>query len=303
MASYCVFLILALASVGLCLEAPEAAYDETFFSRLAPGQLQRERATMRETLGQYPFKTFPQEYVQKALSSGIDWRPIAVTPAKNQGGHGYCGTFGRVAAAEGQYAIRSGYFKRNFSEEQLIDCVGWDLNQLPMILDTGFMSSEDYPYNTTGPDMDPPIPYNPCRLNTSKIIPGSKLFTNTTAVPPSAGEDQFAAFIFHNGPSQAGINADVFGERAKGCEATLNCFITRDMCEMHAGKSIDHSVTIVGFGVDKEHGEYWEIKNSWSTAFANNGFIKIARGVNCGNLAKDAAIDLFTIGDPSSYYV
>ena len=32
----------------------------------------------------------------------------------------------------------------------------------------------------------------------SKIIPDT-IFTNITTVPPQAGEDQLAAFIFHNG--------------------------------------------------------------------------------------------------------
>ena len=50
----------------------------------------------------YPFKKFSAAYVAHALSSSIDWRDKgAVTPAKNQGPHGYCGTFCRVASAEG----------------------------------------------------------------------------------------------------------------------------------------------------------------------------------------------------------
>ena len=48
--------------------------------------------------------------MKKALATSIDWRKRGlVTPAKDQGAHGYCGTFGRVAAAEGQYARHSGH--------------------------------------------------------------------------------------------------------------------------------------------------------------------------------------------------
>ena len=48
----------------------------------------------------YPFQNFSKAFVDEALSQGIDWREHnAVTPAKDQGRHGYCGTFGRVAAA------------------------------------------------------------------------------------------------------------------------------------------------------------------------------------------------------------
>lgn len=49
-------------------------------------------------------------------------------------------------------------------------------------------------------------------------------------------------------------------------------------------KQIDHSIVIVGYGTDPVHGDYWNVKNSWSKAFANDGFIRVARGVNCGDI-------------------
>jgi hypothetical protein len=66
------------------------------------------------------------------------------------------------------------------------------------------------------------------------------------------------------------------------------------------GKSIDHSVTLVGYGTDGAHGDYWLVKNSWSTAFANDGFIKVARGISCASI--DCCGNVFTYGDPSDYY-
>jgi hypothetical protein len=76
---------------------------------------------------QIPFRNFSAQYVAHAMARPTDWRPQAVTPVKNQGPHGYCGTFGRVASAEGQFALRSGVpAPISFSEEELIDCIGWD---------------------------------------------------------------------------------------------------------------------------------------------------------------------------------
>ena len=66
------------------------------------------------------------------------------------------------------------------------------------------------------------------------------------------------------------------------------------------GKPIDHSVTLVGFGTDATHGDYWQVKNSWSTKFGNQGFIKVARGISCGHI--DCCGNVFTMGDPASYY-
>ena len=157
------------------------------------------------------------------------------------------------------------------------------------------------PYNETAyPDADPPIPGNPCRFDASKVVAGSAggAFTNYTGGAPS--EDQLVAFVHHNGPTQTGIDADVFGLRAKGCEATGDCWITADDCKKVANKPIDHSILLVGYGTDPVRGDYWLVKNSWSTAFANGGFIFVQRGVNCGQIA--CCGNTFTYGDPAAYY-
>lgn len=143
------------------------------------------------------------------------------------------------------------------------------------------MTTADYPYNTTGPDMDPPIPNkqvqrpssvgdmrrgtrlltptsirkrSPCRFDASKVVPGSAggFFNGSTGHATS--EDQLAAFIYHNGPTTIGIDADVFGMRAPGCEARGDCFITEAMCKK-AGNAVDHSIVLVGYGSDAALGD------------------------------------------------
>lgn len=257
-------------------------------------------------IGDFPFKPFSDAYVAEAKSTPTNWvSKGAVTPAKDQGATGACGTFGRVAAAEGQFATH-GYPLSNFSEAELYECVGWDQvpQQFSFFAANGFMPSEVYPYNTSAPsahgDVDPPIPGRPCRFNESRIVPGSGggTFGNATGAAPS--EDQLTAFVYHNGPTQTGIYAPIFGLREPGCEARGDCFITRAMCDSVKGKSIDHSITLVGYGTDPKNGDFWLVKNSWSTAFANEGFIYVARGIGCGGI--DCCGNLFTIGDPARYY-
>jgi len=163
------------------------------------------------------------------------------------------------------------------------------------------MTTAQYPYNESAyPDSDPPVPGNPCRFDKSKVVKGSAggAFTNFTGGAPT--EDQLVAFVHHNGPTQTGIDSDVFGLRKAGCEATGDCWITADMCAKVAGKDIDHSILLVGYGTDKAKGDYWIVKNSWSTAFANGGFIYVQRGVNCGQIA--CCGNTFTYGDESAYY-
>ena len=46
------------------------------------------------------------------------------------------------------------------------------------------------------------------------------------------------------------------------------------------------------------------MSSSWSTKFANSGYIKMARGLSCGSLCSSPGIcgHLFTAGDPAAYY-
>ena len=117
-----------------------------------------------------------------------------VTAVKNQGPHGYCGTFGRVSTAEGQYALRSGQPARNLSVEQLIDCVGWAKAQVPSILGEdgsetpGLMAWEDYPYDISSyPDTNPPVPGHPCVVDQSKV---PNYATNITGLTSPSGQTE-----------------------------------------------------------------------------------------------------------------
>ena len=44
--------------------------------------------------------------------------------------------------------------------------------------------------------------------------------------------------------------------------------------------SLDHSISIAGYGTDPDHGDYWVIRNSWGTYWGEQGWAKVARGIN-----------------------
>ena len=343
-----VLIVSATLIASSTAENPALALDRSY-PRATAGAIR----ALYDDAPQIPFTNFSAAYVRAALASPTDWRTRgAVTPAKNQGPHGFCGTFGRCGEMEGGWVLRGGKPLTNFSEQALVSCIGWDRDQFSFFNPKGFMTSEDYPYNLSHyPDVDPPIPNNPCRFDATKVVPDTpKFFTFTTGRAPT--EDQMAAFIHHNGPVSAGIGAEVFGLREKGCEARGDCFINATACATQ--NTIDHSVTVVGYGTDAVKGDYCTctgvecgsvprplpylhrtreratpssshstlshaapypfhppplspsgiIKNSWSEKFANNGFINVQRGVQCGGMCGDPSIcgNLYGTGDPASYY-
>jgi hypothetical protein len=246
--------LLAAAAAALLCCGSALALDESAYRRLAPGELQR--FLRAQTAPQIPFVNFSAAYVARAKATPTNYTALgAVTPVKDQGPHGYCGTFGRMVDAEGQFMLE-GNALTSFSEEMLIDCIGWDKDQFGFFEAKGLMTTADYPYNETDyPDQDPPIPGNPCRYDASKVVANTPGFFNaTTGWAPD--EDQLVSFIHHNGPVSVGINSDVFAQRAKGCDATSTCFITAADCAK-VSQDIDHSVGIVGYGTDAVNGDYW----------------------------------------------
>jgi len=277
--------MMALRATSLCMVLGCAAQD---IAReiMRDIDLDNEQS---DVVKHFESRPFSASYVEKALSEGVDWtldHRGVVTSVKNQGGHPWCGTYARIAAAEGQYAMHSGHPAVNLSVYQIKDC---HLNQVEAVaghnngLAPGLMSDEAYNHakakwnrqhnrhNTT----------RPCLFDASKVVPdyGKDIVGVVTPYYEGHDEDQAAAFIHHNGPVSCGVHVQSLGPFRK------NLFVTAEDCK-GSKNSITHSVLCVGFGTDPVNGSYWKIKNQYGPGWGDHGFLRVARGVGCAGLGK-----------------
>ena len=84
--------------------------------------------------------------------------------------------------------------------------------------------------------------------------------------------DQLKAALQH-GPVSVAIEADkpVFQQYKSGVITSAEC-----------GTSLDHGVLAVGWGTDATAGDYFIVKNSWSAAWGDEGFVKIGVAPGAG---------------------
>ena len=256
------------------------------------------------SFGSYNMGNVPKDF---------DWRELgAVTEVKNQAYCGSCWTFSTTADIEGTHFLATGKL-HDYSNQQLVSCNtdnfgcdgGYTYTALQYVQHFGGLVNWDsLPYKNVAEGMSMMNPTGTPSCDTELL--NEKLEDNDVA---AIGAWQFVAMgadyedlmrvaLVKNGPLSVAFNAngmDYYIEGIVGCASGTDCGSgsvshpdedgSGDMFTCDPS-SLDHAVLAVGYGI--QHGvngkvPYWVIKNSWGSAWGEDGYYRLVRGSNaCG---------------------
>jgi cathepsin L len=210
-------------------------------------------------------KKISKEFL-KELPPSIDWRDQNVlTPIKDQDTCGSCWAFSASAVLESHIAIQTGKLL-NLSEQQMVDCTpnphkcggsgGCNGATQELAFDyvqkNGIALSVAYSYKAS---------QGKCKDSTIKKSATVEGFLKL----PENDYDALMNAVATIGPIAISVAADQWAYYRSGV-FNGNC-----------GSVIDHAVTLIGYGTDKRYGNYWIVRNSWSTNWGERGHIRIKR--------------------------
>jgi cathepsin L len=208
------------------------------------------------------------------LPQAVDWRQNhIVTPVKDQGECGSCWTFATAEVIESYYALQTGQLAV-LSEQQILDCTpnpqecggtggcqgGTSEIAFEQIIKMGGLSSEwTYPYvSWSGNNFQ-------CQTTTGAITPVANLSGYVDL--PSNQYDPVITSLATTGPLSVALDASAWSSYEYGVFTHCN----------NSYPDIDHGVLLVGYGVDPQYGPYWLVRNSWTTGWGEDGYIRIQR--------------------------
>ncbi|XP_045184724.2 procathepsin L-like [Mercenaria mercenaria] len=216
-------------------------------------------------------------YNVTSLPTEVDWRnEKCVTSVKNQGACGSCYAFSTTGSLESHHCLKSGALV-SLSEQNIIDCTdnkkyhnkgckgGLMDHAFQYIIDNGGIDTEkSYPYSEE---------VGRCMFEKQAVGATVQSYRD---VLPRGDEYELKKAVGSVGPVSVGVDA-------RGLLFRLYSYGVYDnfMC---SSKKLNHGMLIVGYGTTGDGIEYWLLKNSWSTFWGLDGYMKMIRnkGNRCG---------------------
>jgi len=218
-------------------------------------------------------------YTGADLPTEVDWTTKgAVTPVKDQAQCGSCWAFSSTGALEGAWQIATGKLV-SISEQQLVDCAkfrygnmgcsgGLQPRAFRYVENNAMCAEADYPY--TG---------------TTSIFASCKTSSCTT---PALPEGALTTFEYTEKTEESLMEALARQPVAVSLEADKDIFHLYKSGVVQGpgcGTTLDHAVLAVGYGTTEDGVKYWKVKNSWTTQWGEEGYVRIVRGTDeCGIL-------------------
>lgn len=212
-------------------------------------------------------------------ATSVDWRQYGyINPIKDQASCGSCWTFASTSSMEAAWAYKTGQLL-SFSEQELLDCAANGARTC----NTGGSMQDSWNWLISGSTRRSPMtsaayPYTEssaasCLYNASRAT--NAVFSSRVYV--QATEAALLAAVQTRPSVAVAIHASgrAFQFYSSGVLSDSTCLST----------NLDHAVNVVGYGTDAATGfDYWLVRNSWSTRWGEQGYVKIRRNFNnmCG---------------------
>lgn len=213
-------------------------------------------------------------------TESINWCDLGhCTPVKDQGHCGSCWAFDGTEMMESDFSIRFGELY-TLSTQEATSCDPYDggcqggnsVNEWAWVNSVGGLAEASvYPYESGETE---------CSGKCDTSLEASKYFkVNVDAsywFSQSAADEGNMLLDIALTPISVAVDASTWSSYTGGIVTAADCGST----------SLNHNVQVVGYNAD---GNYWIVRNSWSSAWGNDGFINLAAGNNTCGIAMEAS--------------